>query len=263
MSAHRFRRVDRRTAEQLLRGAPDPEHGAGTDALSTLLAAASAPARADELAGEQAALAAFRAARLADAPQPRRPSMLKVTLAKLVTVKIAATAAAVLVAGGVAVAAATGSLPTQGGDNQPASPADPSTIDETTSSTASDGTPGKSGKNDNNGQNNGEKPDGEKNKSDNAGTPSPSLVGLCHAYAAGSKADHGKALENPAFTFLITTAGGKDKVAAYCSDLLAKEPKQHPEHPTGKPTANPGNGPADPPANDKANGGPPSTRPGH
>jgi hypothetical protein len=258
MSAHRFRRVDRRTAEQLLRGAPDPEHGAGPDALSTLLAAASAPARAEELAGEQAALAAFRAARLADAPQPRRPSMLKVTLAKLATVKIAATAAAVLVAGGVAVAAATGGLPTQGNDTPPAVP---STIDKVTSSAASDGAPGKSDKKDN-GQPNGEKSNGDKNNNDNAGTPSPSLTGLCHAYTAGSKSERGKALESPAFTYLITTAGGKDKVPAYCSDLLAKEPKQQPEHPTGKPTTNPGNGPADPPANDKANGGPPETRPG-
>ena len=57
--------------------------------------------------------------------------------------------------------------------------------------------------------------------------------------------DPGKALENPAFRVLITTAGAKEKVAAYCGTLLANEkgtpsraarPTVTPSHPTGAQT---------------------------
>ncbi len=50
--------------------------------------------------------------------------------------------------------------------------------------------------------------------------PEPSLVGLCHAFPAVANS-HGRALDNPAFTTLITAAGGADNVAAYCQVLLA------------------------------------------
>ena len=76
---------------------------------------------------------------------------------------------------------------------------------------------------------NGQGPEGAQ------GSPSPSMVGLCHAVDAGNKDDHGKALENPAFTALVTAAGGKDKVDLFCATLLAsasEAPKEHPSHPT-------------------------------
>jgi hypothetical protein len=64
-------------------------------------------------------------------------------------------------------------------------------------------------------------------------TPSPSMVGLCRAFGAGNKDTHGKALDNPAFTVLITNAGGKAGVAAYCTTVLASAPGGKPaEHPT-------------------------------
>ena len=64
MSTNRSRRIDRDVAEQLLSGAADGRQ-AGPGALSDLLAAAAAPGTARELAGEEAAVAAFReAARL-------------------------------------------------------------------------------------------------------------------------------------------------------------------------------------------------------
>ncbi|MFB9307556.1 hypothetical protein, partial [Kibdelosporangium philippinense] len=253
MSAHRSRRIDRRTAEHLLRGEPDREQAAGSDALSGLLAAASAPAHEAELAGEQAALAAFRAAHLAPVTQLRRRSMLiKTALAKLLTVKVAATAVTAVAAGGVAVAAVTGNLPTQRGDSPtvppmgavssmtgPATPT-PSIVSSQASDAADKNATGKN-PTDNNAA--------DKTTS-GSGAPSPSLVGLCQAYTAGAGAEQGKALDNPAFTVLITTAGGKDKVPAYCTDLLANQPGQsatsagkpttHPTgpgaaHPTGKP----------------------------
>uniref|UniRef100_A0AAU2JUH8 Uncharacterized protein n=1 Tax=Streptomyces sp. NBC_00049 TaxID=2903617 RepID=A0AAU2JUH8_9ACTN len=66
MSTYRSRLIDRPTAEQLLAGA-----GAGVvpghDALVALLAAVTAPGTGRELSGEEAAVVAFRAARLATA----------------------------------------------------------------------------------------------------------------------------------------------------------------------------------------------------
>jgi hypothetical protein len=141
--------------------------------------------------------------------------MIKTALAKVLTLKAAAVLAAVS-AGGVALAASTGALPNP--------------LDHSPS-----GTPASAHATANPGPANAH------------GTPSPSLVGLCHAFVAGAGADHGKALESPAFTVLITTAGGKDKVDAYCAALLASSEPTHPTgashsanapttHPTGPPT---------------------------
>ena len=117
MSEQQGRRVDRRTAEQLLRGAPADE----SDALAGLLAAAAAPPRDGELGGEPAAVTAFlEAAQHAHAPRPRSPSMIKTMVAKLLTAKVAAAAAAIFAVGGVATAAATGALPLPAGGSSPA-----------------------------------------------------------------------------------------------------------------------------------------------
>jgi hypothetical protein len=74
--------------------------------------------------------------------------------------------------------------------------------------------------------------------------------GLCTAYAAGNKAEHGKAWASPAFTALVTAAGGTDNVATFCAtvsdpasteaaDDEATDPADvaptHPAHPV-KPT---------------------------
>ncbi|HTI26571.1 MAG TPA: PT domain-containing protein [Kutzneria sp.] len=97
--------------------------------------------------------------------------------------------------------------------------------------------------------------------------PSPSLVGLCHAYTAGAGADHGKALENPTFSALITTAGGKDEVDAYCTTLLAASPAEsaHPgqpsDHPSGAPTGHPTGDPTDHPTGRPSQQ--PTVRPSH
>ena len=70
------------------------------------------------------------------------------------------------------------------------------------------------------------------------GSPSPSMVGLCTAYQAAVADNPGKALNNPAFTALITAAGGKGNVAAYCATVLAGS-SGSPSHPTGSPSTHP------------------------
>ncbi|WP_086666574.1 hypothetical protein [Lentzea kentuckyensis] len=217
MSDHRSRRIDRRTAERLLRSAPGQTRAGGHDRLSDLLAAASAPARDGELTGERAAMAAFRDAHLANAPQQRRPWMLKIALANLLTVKIAAVTAAA--AGGIALAAAAGTLPGQQRE-EPAPTADTNVVATTSAPAAS-----KHGK-----------PD---QKPDNSASPSPSLDGLCQAYTAGAGSEHGKAHDNPAFSALITAAGGADRVPAFCADRLADKPGKSDDTP-GKPDTAPG-----------------------
>ncbi|MEU4714647.1 hypothetical protein AB0F73_13450 [Micromonospora purpureochromogenes] len=146
--------------------------------------------------------------------------MLNTALAKLLTLKVGATALAVTATGGVALAAANGTLP------------NPLTGASAKPSAHATGTPADKVK--------GEKSPGAK------GTPSPSLVGLCRAYTVKAGDNPGKALESPAFTVLITTAGGREQVAGYCTTLLAAEkgkpshrPSVMPSHPTGKPDARP------------------------
>jgi hypothetical protein len=72
------------------------------------------------------------------------------------------------------------------------------------------------------------------------GTPTPSLEGLCHAFQAGATSNPGKAIDNPAFSVLVAAAGGKDKLAAYCENLIGAprshpngQPSDHPSHPAG------------------------------
>ncbi|GIE84714.1 hypothetical protein [Actinoplanes regularis] len=97
--------MDRKTAENLLRG----DRATIGHPLAELLATAKAPATADELSGEAAAMAAFRAAAHSSGPvTPPKRSI----LAKLLTLKVAAAAFATTAAvGGVALAANTGALP--------------------------------------------------------------------------------------------------------------------------------------------------------
>jgi hypothetical protein len=243
----RRRNLDRHAAEQMLNGVPV----AGGDPLTDLLAATAAPARDGELAGEHAAVAAFRAARLDTALQPRRPSMLTTLLAKLLAAKITAAAVVLAVAaGGIATAAATGYLPTRLGGNPATAPAH--SVTSTTSATPSSARASD---------------DHDATPSPGSPPPSPSLTGLCNAYTAGAGSEHGKALDSPAFRALVTAAGGKDEVDAYCANLHAGQqgeagvtttppadtdvdhggkgrgtngpPSGHPSHPTGSPTTHP------------------------
>jgi hypothetical protein len=235
--------VDAITAERLIRrargGAP-----VGSDLLANLLAAATSPPSRGELTGEEAALMAFRAARLASTPESRRKPMLKTALAKLATAKVAIALAAVG-GGGVALAAGSGHLPGAGTAEHHVS--DRPTASVTGSARASGGH-GTASAAAHTSAAAGSAAAGHATPS---GSPSPNLRGLCTALNASVGDNPGKALGKPAFTVLITAAGGKDKAAAYCSALLATPaaaaPSQsagqmHPEpstgttHPTGPAT---------------------------
>jgi hypothetical protein len=231
MNAHERRPLNAETAEQLLDGHPIARrHARG---LAERLAVASAAAFPGELAGEDAAVAAFVAVSGADlAPQSGRNSMMKsAVVAKLLTLKAAVIAVTAVSAGGVALAASTGVLP------NPLTPNSPSSH----STDAPDHTGGPNA------------------------TPSPSLIGLCTAYLAGAGADHGKALESPAFRALITAAGGQDKLDTFCAGLGVTAPGSRG---AGSPTAHPTGGPSHPDATEHPTGppshptGPPTSHPG-
>src|SRR5512139_3759169 len=255
MSTHRPDRLDRFTAERLLRGERIDADQAGTEQLADLIAAAAAPAEAGELAGEEAAVAAFREARLVPALQQRRRSMIKVALAKALTLKVGlvAVTATAAATGGVTLAASTGHLPAALGGTKPV----PSHTPGDHKLPHPGKTPGM--------------PDGVAMPS---GMPSPSLAGLCKAFEAhqhkltiakGEPSPNGdrkqaeqaarmlkeqtdKALDAPAFKVLISKAGDKDKVAAFCAALEKAEPPKVekpslPQPPTTRPTDMPTNMP--------------------
>ncbi|GII25778.1 hypothetical protein [Planosporangium mesophilum] len=231
-------RLDRRTAEQLLAGDPT----AGRDShppLAALLTAAAAPGRPDELARERVSMAAFQTACLTPAPRPGRLDMVKTAVLKVLTVKVLAIAAVTAGTGGVALAASTGVLPNPLAGPAPSASSGLTVAHPTAGSSRHTHEAGRD----------------DATSNDAVKAPSPSLVGLCHAYGAGNKAEHGKALDNPAFSVLATAAGGRDKVDAFCQALVATPAdggaakpggKAGKDHPTGppadhgsKPEANP------------------------
>ena len=234
MSIHQSRRISTRTAEDLLDGA-----GAGVQhlRLAATLRAAAGPGLPGELAGRHQTVAAFQRAQRQPASFPRRRSMIKSAVLKLLTLKAAAVAAVVVGTGGVALAASTGALP------------NPLNNHPTPAASASRAHPG-------------DRPDASDQPGSPA-SPSPSLVGLCHTYTAGAGSDHGKALDSPAFQALLTAAGGKADVDTFCTHLLASaqpdpsghpgvkpsdQPPTHPtDHPTDHPTGRPSEHPTDAP----------------
>jgi hypothetical protein len=158
---------------------------------------------------------------------------MRTALLKLLTVKAAVVGAVVAGTGGVALAASTGALPNPMHSHPvPAASVDPS------------------------------HPGGRPATSDHPGNadPSPSLVGLCHAYTAGAGSEHGKALDSPAFQALLSAAGGTSNVDGFCTKLLATAaahpdaaPSDHPgarpsdvptAHPAGRPSEHPTGAPA-------------------
>jgi hypothetical protein len=206
MRTHRVGGLDRRAAERLL-GGESPRRADGENLLGDLLGAAAAPGRDRELAGEEAALSAFRAAHHpARAAQTSRRPVLGSRLTRHLPVKVAAAAAAVVALSGVAAAAVTGTLPAVfGGGTPPAGP---------TSSVATPLTA----------------PGGD------TGVP-PAVLRLCQAYTDAPRAESSRKLDDPAFGALVDAAGGKDKVPGYCAHPPSGGP------PGSKPDTSAGNGP--------------------
>jgi hypothetical protein len=184
--------ADQDTLERLLEGRLDPTSAPpGYGGLARLLAAATAPATPEELAGEQRALAEFTAV-MRSTPStlvPRRNAV----PSKVFTMKAAAAAlVAVLSIGGIA-AAATGHLPGQAS----------SVADQATVTSGADAA----------GQGLGAAASAE--------LDAAAQAGLCRALQAGQGADRGSPADTPAFQALAAAAGGAGNVAGYCEDITA------------------------------------------
>ena len=206
--------ADQDLLERLLEGRLDPASAPpGYGRLARLLAAATATAAPQELAGERLAMASFAAAMRSHPPtlSPRRTPVPR----KVLTIKAAAAAlVAALSLGGVA-AAASGLLPDQ------ASPV----ADQAPATTAADAAAHGLG------QAAAGNLGGAANAGSAAGQGRESAVGpdvsgaaragLCRAGQAGQGADHGRRMDSVAFQALVDAAGGADQVAAYCEDVTA------------------------------------------
>ncbi len=263
--------LDPFTAEQLLSGEPvDGEVGP----LADLLAAAAAPARADELMGEAAAVAVFRDA--AGASRPAAAPAAFTGSRRALGVKVAIAAAAVA-ATGLAGTTAAGLLP---GGNSPAPVAGPTTATQSTSSAANGHGAPTTSVPQNGGEGTGtppqkQTPSATKSKSQqsedeqSASPPSPrataAVIALCRNYSrmskhndAGSDRSYSEwMLNQPSYQPLVRAAGGKDKVAAFCNGVLQDEgdsqgqqapriaaPPEQSDHPSGRPTSDPTSRPA-------------------
>jgi hypothetical protein len=217
------RDLSQEAAERLLSGdlTPPPD---GTDRLAALLAAASAPGRPDELAGEAAAMAAFRA---------HPPTIRRWSLRRALTIKVAAAVAVMVAAGGVAVASGTGFLPI---------PFIPGKAGPVPSGT--DGPAGRS--------------PGQGRTASPAPSPAdPALPGLCADFQKKTSDEKQKELKGKHFEQLVKAAGGPEHVEGFCAQVLAATPNPG----KGKSGENPGSGTPGSPATGNGPGADP-TRPG-
>ncbi|GIJ09451.1 hypothetical protein ACFFMR_21165 [Micromonospora andamanensis] len=209
---------------------PRPAPGPG-DPLASLLRAAAAPARERELAGEEAAVAAFRAAHLTeatDAVTRRRRHRLTVgALAWVAGVAATATAGAALAAVGLdrsgptpppAVTSPAAPEPTIGPGTPtgepsavPTAPTDGPTAGATsvppTSPPGASLTPS---------------PEATDHVGPGNSDNTTDRPGLCRAYLAKSERQREKALDRPAFNELVVAAGGAEHVEGYCRNLRSE-----------------------------------------
>ncbi|MER7702053.1 hypothetical protein ABTX81_04005 [Kitasatospora sp. NPDC097605] len=305
MSTNRSRRIDRDTAEQLLAGAvggppagrdasltgpdgstghtgPLPSGDRPDERIARVLAAAAAPATGGELAGEEAALAAFREARLAPvpavpaAPAPvRRRSMATAALTRAFSTKAAVVVLGATALGGVAVAGTSGLTGLGGGSSEPQRhPAAPvtsaaSAVTETRSasptaggkavapSTTAPSTTAPSG-----GPSSApaapdpsapaDRPTASQppaaTPGDGRGPSNPTAhAALCKAFSdrAGKGERPRTLVGDPQFGGLVAAAGGPDKVQDYCARLLraaGEDDHQGGPTPSRPGAASPGNG---------------------
>jgi hypothetical protein len=247
--------LDEETVERLLTGDLAPAQvPAGYARVAQLLAAAAAAPTPEELAGQGAVLAELRAVARArpTAAMARgrtRPSRRRRRTGLAVVVVTGA-----LVTGGVA-GAATGHLPGPvrdaarsiigaAGNGTPSSPTTSGQPPASATRIADAGGPGPQGSR--SGGTVGPGP-GSTGAGPVAG---PALRGLCEAFTTGNGGNQGGKLDATAFEALATEAGGEDKVAAWCEDLLGgdqaskkpKEPKDTKQPEESEPQGPPGTG---------------------
>ncbi|SCL45451.1 hypothetical protein GA0070606_0750 [Micromonospora citrea] len=245
------RPADRAESDRLLDAARTPD-AAEPESLARLLSAAAAPARPGELAGEEAALAAFRAARAAApgtavaAPRPPR--------GRRFTAGAVAWAAGVVVTAtaGAAFAAVTLDRPDEPTPSspRPSTPAPATTEPQEGGSTdptgggAPSGTPTDAPASPSGAPTSGAvTPPGPPGGRPGGGPRSPEqrteqLRGLCRSYLAQPAAQREKTLDTSAFAGLVTAAGGREAVDGFCRELVpdAEPQKSRRVGPTALPT---------------------------
>jgi hypothetical protein len=238
--------LDDETANRLVAGRLDPADAPpGYAAVAKLVAAATAPATTDELAGEPETVARFAATARSGSPTRASITRRKGVPRRLLTVKAAAAVlAAALSIGGVAAATGVFPAPAQpAADHGRGSPgsgtATPGGSDAATATTAAG---------------NRERGNGNATGPDATG---PAKDGLCRAWESGQGGEHGRREDSTAFRALAAAAGGADKIAAYCQATTPggstgqdKDKGQGQGQGQGPP---PGGGPG------QGNGGPPTT----
>ncbi|WP_433124030.1 hypothetical protein ACQPWW_17875 [Micromonospora sp. CA-240977] len=245
-----FRRVDHAETERLLdsaRAAVDatayqsrradaassPAPVPPADPVAGVLAAAAAPARSGELAGEEAALAAFRAARANPAPSvPHRPGRRRLTTGAVAWIgAVAATATA-----GAAFAAVT--LDRTPDPVAPAPTRTSSSPDRSSTSGERTAPPGPPSP--------GHPSSGAPVGPPSPGPPSPGhpstpgappgeLPGLCRSWQAKKPEQREQALRTRAFERLVAAAGGVAEVPAYCQRMAPEPRPSEPAKPKAPP----------------------------
>ncbi|MFI0408100.1 hypothetical protein [Actinomadura sp. 3N508] len=217
------RDLDGDTAEDLLSGRWRDSRAAAHP-VAGLLAAAAAPPLDRELAGEEAAVAAFRDAQIAGQRRRGRGRPARQALMRIVTAKaVVALALTGTAAGGVALAAGTGHLPVLEPPSRTRPSASATTVTKTTPAPEQ----------------------GHRSPTtvgpDRGSPNSPTLGDLCHSYmASGKSRRNGKPTpsgSDPAFARLVAAAGSPDKVNGYCAKLLSGKGPEHKR--TGPPTGGP------------------------
>ncbi|MFV2112618.1 hypothetical protein ACFHW0_09805 [Micromonospora sp. LOL_025] len=240
------RPADRRASDRLLEAARTPD-AEGSEPLARLLAAAAAPARPGELAGEEDALVAFRAARAAApaagaVPSPRRRRFTAGAVAWGAGIAVTATAGAAFAA--VTLDRADDPVPPP----RPATPTSaaptPATTDPHRDGPTGDtagrptGTPTRSSAAATSGA-----PVPGPTAGDAPGTPqqrTEQLRGLCRAYLAKKPAQREKSLDSPSFAHLVTAAGGREQVEDFCGELVPEAAaKESPDKPKKGPPPTP------------------------
>jgi hypothetical protein len=245
--------VDQDLLERLLDGRLDPASAPPRyGGLARLLAAVTAPAAPEELAGERLAMTEFAAVMRSTPPTlvPRRTAVPR----KVLTMKAAAAAlVAVLSIGGVA-AAASGLLPDQA--SPVADQAPPTTNADATAHGLGQGAAADLGESANAGAADGQ------GQASAAGpdVTAAARAGLCRAWQAGQGGDHGRRMDAVAFQALAEAAGGADQVAAYCEAVTADAHGKSQASSTS--VSPPSSGPAADPGPPAEPGPPASTGPG-
>ena len=223
--------LDEDTVERLLTGDLQPHQApAGYAEVAALLAATVAPPRPEELAGQAAALAELRAVTRAPAVSARARRTRRRSRRQRVGLAVVAVAAAL--ASGGAAAAAGGHLPgpvrevarnilvSVGGGEPGTSVAPPALLGARPGTTAAAPSgPGPTGLA---GPASGSAPTRAAGAPDTAASETERL---CRAYLAAQDKPTARKLRAASFKQLADTAGGADKVLAYCQELLPDEAK--------------------------------------